>query len=50
MSKEIDLKWFCGDVEQKEVVHAKRSADREDLDMRKPKRAREQPEEDVEMV
>jgi len=23
VSKEIGLKWFCGDVEQKEVVHAK---------------------------
>lgn len=49
MSKAMGLQWFCGDVEQKEVVYAKRSAS-VGLDMRKSKRAREQPEEDVEMV
>ena len=50
-SKEIGLQWFCGDVEQREVVHAKRSACSVGLDMPKSKRAREQqPEEDVEMV
>jgi len=26
MSKSMDLKWFLGDVEQKEVIHAKRLA------------------------
>jgi len=44
------LEWFCGDVEQKEMVHAKRSADSTGLDMPKLKRAKVQPEEDVEMV
>ena len=50
VSEEMGLKWFCGDVEQKEVIHAKRSAGSAGLDMRKSKRAREQPMEDVKMV
>jgi hypothetical protein len=35
MSKEMDVNWFRGVVEQNEVIHLKRSASSEDLDMRK---------------
>ena len=49
LSREIGLQWFCGDVQRKEVIHVKRSAGSVSLDMRKSKRAREEPQEDVEM-
>jgi hypothetical protein len=40
-SKQLDINWFRGDVEQKEVVHLKRLPGREDSDMsRRRKRAR----------
>jgi hypothetical protein len=49
LSRQMGVQWFCSDVQRKEVIHAKRSAGSVSLDMRKSKRAREEPREDVEV-
>jgi hypothetical protein len=50
VSKEMDVNWFKGDVEQKEVVHLKRSARSAGLDIdttHRLKRTRQQADDEM---